>query len=279
MKNFIATKFTNYSLVILCSLLLVVASASAASTISSGFTSNQPLSSGTVVSLSQSDSGAVVPATSNTEVLIGVVVGPNTTLVELNNDTTNTQVVTEGEAEVWVSNLNGPIKAGDTIAPSLIEGIATKTSTQPQILGVAQEEFDPANPEQIEKDITADVRNASIEHEGEIKIGKIRVTVAITDNPEIQNLSGIPGLIQNVNERLTDTGVSPVRVILAFIVFIAATTISGVLIYGTVKNSIISIGRNPLSKRSIYVGLAQVSLIGTVIMGIAFLASYLLLTR
>jgi hypothetical protein len=52
-----------------------------------------------------------------------------------------------------------------------------------------------------------------------------------------------------------------------------------VLLYGAVRNSIIAIGRNPLSRSSVLKGLLQVGLISVIILGAAGGAMYLVIAK
>ncbi|QQS18685.1 hypothetical protein IPL68_01180 [Candidatus Saccharibacteria bacterium] len=52
---------------------------------------------------------------------------------------------------------------------------------------------------------------------------------------------------------------------------------TGSLLYGGVRSSLVSIGRNPLAKKSILRGLIQVVILGLTVFVIGLIAIYLLL--
>src|SRR6185312_11299396 len=110
--------------------------------ISQGYKPDGQLAPGAMVSLKAEQDTVTAADTSNTNQLFGVVVGTNSTPLAVNNVATAVQVATNGEAQVFVSDLNGPIKSGDQIAPSAIRGVGQKVSASGKIIGIAQRDFD-----------------------------------------------------------------------------------------------------------------------------------------
>jgi len=60
-------------------------------------------------------------------------------------------------------------------------------------------------------------------------------------------------------------------------ILIIIAAISGSILYGGVRTTMVSIGRNPLAKASIMRGLAQVVLVSIIIFIIGLIGVYLLL--
>jgi hypothetical protein len=70
--------------------------------------------------------------------------------------------------------------------------------------------------------------------------------------------------------------VSPERVYTALGIFLVSLAVASSLIYVGVRTSMISIGRNPLSKHSIMRGLMQVVFAATLVFGAGLLGVFLL---
>src|SRR3989344_7090272 len=67
------------------------------------------------------------------------------------NDGTQRYVITTGKAYVRVSTQNGPIKAGDLVATSKVEGIGQKASQDGYVVGTALEGYEKKNQEAVGK--------------------------------------------------------------------------------------------------------------------------------
>ena len=83
--------------------------------------------------------------------------------------------------------------------------------------------------------------------------------------------------LRRASEAIAGKPVSPARVYISIIVLLAAAAIAGSLIYSAVRSSVIAIGRNPLSKRSIIRGLFQVVIIGILVFLSGVFGVYLIL--
>ena len=68
-----------------------------------------------------------------------------------------------------------------------------------------------------------------------------------------------------------------VKMYVSVAIMAMSIVIAGILLYAGVRGSIISIGRNPLSKRSILRGLMQVIIGGVLVLIIGLFTVYLLL--
>ena len=76
---------------------------------------------------------------------------------------------------------------------------------------------------------------------------------------------------------MTDKKVSAARIYLGLAVLALTTVITGNLVYSGVRSGMISVGRNPLSKKSIIKSLIQTVIAGLIIFIVGVLAVYLLL--
>jgi hypothetical protein len=245
--------------------------AQGAAAISQSFlTADNNLTTGALMSLKTGSNNTAELATiDNVQRLVGVV--GNDTLVELGNGT-GTQVVTSGVTLALVSDANGSINAGDKITASPIAGIGQKAITSAQVIGIAQAGLNPA---------AAQIKTLTAQDGSQVQvhIAKIPVQVNVTFYvPPGSQATFLPAFLQDFANAVSGREVSPVRVVIsALILFLAFVSIA-VLLYSTVRSSIISIGRNPLSEKAVRKSIFQ---IGFTVMGILLLTLitiYLILT-
>jgi acylphosphatase len=227
--------------------------------------------SGALVSLKQGTSSTVELAASDSiDRLLGVA-GKNS-LIELNSSDGTVEVVTAGEASALVSDINGKIKVGDKITASPIAGVGMKALTSTFVIGTAQDDL--ANVKQDSRTVT-DVNGK----QKTVNIGAIPIQVdkVFYESPKDHN-SFVPPVLQDFANNVAGKPVSPIRVIIAtfLIAFIFATVI--VLIYSSIKSSIISIGRNPLSGGAVNRSLIQVGITVFGLMAFTAIVVYIILS-
>ncbi|HET6924571.1 MAG TPA: hypothetical protein VFH39_01960 [Candidatus Saccharimonadales bacterium] len=246
-----------------------------AQTVTQGYSSDQPLQRGLIVQIKKSDATKVEPVSQDTiDQMHGVIVDANDAPVTLSTDSQKVFVATVGHFAVLVSNQNGPIASGDYITVSAIDGIGMKAgTTEPVVVGRALDGFDgktgAISSTQV-KDSSGNTRN--------VNIGRIQVDIGVARNPLLKaKAPDLPEFLQRASEAIAGKPVNAVRVYVGLIIFIISTVIAGSLLYGGVRSAIISIGRNPLSRKSIIRGMLQVILTGIIIFISGILAVYLLL--
>ena len=209
--------------------------------------------------------------------LFGVVVPPASASISLSGGSNGqVQVTTSGTAGVLVSTAGGDIKVGDYITVSPIAGVGQKTGgTTSRVVGTAQADFDGRGEGVTKRSISVG------EAKKEVAIGQIPVQIAVSTYTATDGKQSyvIPNWLQNLSNTLAGRSVSPLRIIIAAIILLVALTSTTVLLYAAVRNSIISIGRNPLSRSSILRGLLQVSAIAVAILLLAAGAMYLVIAR
>lgn len=239
--------------------------------ISQSYNAETELQPGTIVSAATDDADTVSAAnTQNASRLVGVVVEADNSLLAVNPDSDKVQVAKSGSIPVLVSNVNGDIKDGDRIAASPFNGIGMKAIGAGYIVGRAQADFSADSKGATEQQVTDKDGN-----EQTISVGYIQIDL----NPKFDAEAGSDGLngIQQWVRSLTGHTVSKSRVIVSVVVAVAAIIAVIVLIYASIYGSIISIGRNPLAKQSIFRALAHVLLMAFMIIAVAFALIYLLL--
>jgi hypothetical protein len=247
---------------VLCSLFFVLPTS--ADTLVHGYNSTGSLQPGIVAALK--DKNTVIPAPAkDSKKIYGVVISPNQVPFTVSNQGQQTFVATNGNYTVLVSAEYGTIKNGDYISISSTDGIAAKaTPDKPVILGKALEKFDG--------------KSGVITKIGNYGVGTILANINPTRNPIAKSDAAIPGPLRRVAETVSGgNAVSALRIYLSLAVVVAAAAISAVLVSAGVRSGIVSIGRNPLSKKSIYRGLAQAILMAILIFIIGLFGVYLLL--
>jgi hypothetical protein len=257
---------------------LVAMGPAAQASLSQGFATSNPNATGSLVALDEKSSGAVVTAdTTNVGRLFGVVVPPSSASISLSGTGTGqVQVVTSGTANVLVSTAGGDIKVGDYITISPIAGVGQKVGdSSTRVVGTAQTDFNGSGDGVTKR--TIDDGNSK----REVAIGQIPVVIAVSSYTSTDGKQpyAIPNWLQSLSNTLAGKAVSPIRIIIAGLILIVALISITVLLYSAVRNSIISIGRNPLSRSSVLRGLLQVVAIAIGILGVTAVAMYLVISR
>jgi hypothetical protein len=251
-----------------------------AQAVTHAYNTDNPLQRGMIVRITEKDKNKVEPLTEQTSTKMeGVIVAANDAPVTLSNADTSKQqvfVANTGHYNVLVSNQDGPVAANDYLSISSLAGIAMKADTKQSIVvGKALESFDGktrVSSSTTVKDSTG--RKVSV------AIGLIAVDINISHNPlEKQTESRIPGVafLQSGAKAIVNKTVDPARLYLSLLLLIVAASIAGAIIYGGVRSSMVSIGRNPLAKTSIMRGLIQVVLVSIIIFIIGMIGVYLIL--
>ena len=260
------------ALVLLC--IAASSGTSLAQTVTQGYNHDTELQRATIVSLSADDSFKVEPATlDNLDRLHGVVVGKNDATFVLTKDEGQVLVSVNGRFEAFVSNENGPVQPGDFITISRVGGIGMKAGEdEPTLIGKANTGFDGESGVLSTTEITVAGQKQSV------AIGRVKVDIGVSGNPLYKPTKAkVPGFLEKLAENIAQKPVSPTRIYISMFVFFASGIISGVLLYSGIRSSVISIGRNPLSKKSITKSLMQIILTSVIILLLGIFGVYLLL--
>jgi hypothetical protein len=246
-----------------------------AQSVTQGYSSDKTLQRGTVVSLDGENTNKVVTADKqNQERLHGVVVASNDSSFTLSNESEKTFVATVGRFDMLVSTEGGTIQPGDFLTISSIAGIATKAGElDPYTVGKAIVGFDGA-----ENAISSQELKDSLGNTNNVSIGRILVDIGVGSNPLLRPAeSTLPEFLEKAAEQIADKPVSPVRVYISVIILLAAAGVAGSLLYSGTRSSMVSIGRNPLAKKSVSKSLIQIILFSIIIFLIGLFGVYLLL--
>lgn len=226
----------------------------AASDLSRSFNSVEKIEPGSLVSLDKQKEGYVIAAsTDNVDQLAGVAVLVDNSLLAINAGDSKTQVAISGQATTIVSDLNGDINPGDMIAATPFIGIGAKALPGEKVVGVAQASFNKSS-ESLKKATVTDLKGKSTE----IRIGSIPVVISVGTMTGDGALDGSSKGLQGFATNIAGKPVSVVRVALALIIGLAAIISLIVVVYGTIRNGISAVARNPLAKPAIFDSMAQV---------------------
>lgn len=243
-----------------------------AQSLNQGYKSDQALQKGMLVTEKEDDSSKIVAVTHETlNKLKGVIIQQNDAPFTVAAEGENVFVANSGIYEVLISNENGEIKSGDYISISSLAGIGMKaTEDQALVLGRATVDF---------KGEGDSVGSTNISTGQSVKFGRIPVAISITRNPWLKEskTNSIPKVLQNVSISIAGKQVNTARIWMATAVFLASILVTGVMLYSGARSSLISVGRNPLSKSVLIKGLMQVVVLSLIIFISGMFAVYLLL--
>lgn len=234
------------------------------------YKSDRDIPPGTIVSLVEDDETKVEPSNfDNRSRMFGVTVLNSEGAFIVDPAEDEVLVSSVGPIEVFVTDVNGQISIGDPLTISPVEGIAMFSSKDEPIVGTALETFNDQSPTLGTKEVTTTDGETLVAN-----FGKIRVQI----RPDSRNSSIVPPFLESLGEAIAGKPVSSVRLFTGLAIMSVTLASSGALLYGTVKTAIASIGRNPLSKSSVYRGLIQVFAIVLLVFIAGTVGAYLVLT-
>lgn len=244
-----------------------------------GYAAATPLQVGTIVQLDTSAKNTVKPATDkDLSDMYGAVVDPHDLSLSISDSSLQNEafVTIGGTYGVLVNTQNGPIKTGDYITMSAVDGVGMKAGTyedQPTVFGRAVSSFDGKN-DALGTITLKDSSGKSIP----VGIGMVTVAINIQRNPNQKSTkTNLPPFLQRVGQAIAEKPIGPMRTYLSIAITGLSIVVAITVLYSGVRNSIISIGRNPLSRKSIFRGLLEIILTAFLILIIGLFAVYLLL--
>ncbi len=249
-------------------------SASATTPISQGFLikGNPPI--GSIVSLQNNSSDYVNTSTpGNVNNMLGVIVGGDSLLsLSTSQGAHQVQVATSGLVQILVSNINGSISTGSQVTASPISGVGMLATNNVKVIGVAQGSLTDNNgSKETYKDKNGQQHS--------VLIGQVPVLISVAYFYKQPDKTIIPSAIQNLADALAGKSVNSLPILISMAIFIITLIVVVSMIYSMIHSSIISVGRNPMSQAAIYRDLIQLSTLVLIILGVAFVAIYMVLTR
>ena len=267
---FKSSKYLWAALIVAAS-FLVFSGISYAQSVLQGYASDEKLQRGMLVAQKPDDETKVIALTAeNADKFKGVVAEQNDSPVTISSEERNIFVATVGPYQMLVTDENGPIKKGEYIGISSAAGLGTRAADyHTYVYGVAAQDF--AGGGDAVSSTQVDGR--------EVKVGRILVDISFGKNPFSRdpNQNKVPEILKRISESIADKPVSNVRVFIGLAIFIATAIITGTMLFSGIRSAVISIGRNPLSKVSIYRGIIQVVLFALIIFIAGIFGVYLVL--
>ena len=246
-----------------------------AQAVTEGYNTDTAVQRGMIVRLKKDDATKVEPVSSDdAEHMHGIVVSASDAPVTISSDGQKVFVATAGHYDVIISTQNGPIVSGDYVAVSALGGIGMKAGTkEPYVIGRALGGFD-GNKDVIS---TSEVKDSGgTAHK--VGIGRVSLDIGIAKNPLLKaNEPNLPSVLQKAAETVAGKPVNAVRVYVGILIFGITTTVAASLLYGGVRSALISIGRNPLSRKSIVRSMIQVIITGLIVFITGVFGVYLIL--
>lgn len=262
--------------ILICVIFCLMGYSARAESISQAYNSEIQISEGSAVALINNSQNTIELATQeNKNLLLGVVVASQNSLVNINSDQGNTQVIVNGPANLLTCDINGEIANGDALTTSPIAGVAMKATETTRIIGFAQANFSSNSQKQFQT-----INNKKGENV-KVAIVVMPVNIAIADYSPKNNLdnNGVISGVQSLAYNLSGKNISAVRALVALIVLLVAAIVSIVIVYSSVNSSIKAIGRNPLSKRTVLLSFVQIIIAVAIIMLSGLSIAYLIISR
>lgn len=242
-----------------------------------GYAANAPLDNGTIVQLSGKDANMVMKATQKElDNMFGVTVDQSQLSFRISNGNlkNETFVAVSGTYNVLVSTQGGAIKSGDYVTLSALSGVGMKAGTEEKtVFGRSTGSFDG-------KGVTLGKTSLkdSAGQQKQVMLGVVPVTINIQRNPNIQSTKAdVPEFLQRLGQQIAEKEVSPIRIYLSMAITAVSLIAAIAVLYAGVSKGVISIGRNPMGKKSIFRALFEVILTSILILSIGLFAVYLLL--
>ncbi|MDB5186085.1 MAG: rane protein of unknown function [Candidatus Saccharibacteria bacterium] len=240
-----------------------------------GYGADETLQRGMIIKIKESDTTKVEPVTYETaDKMHGLVVDPNDAPVTISSEGKKVFVANSGHYDVLVTTQNGAINPGDYVAVSALHGIGMKAGTKELVVvGRALGSFDGKSGAIGSAEIKDSAGKTS-----KVSIGLVSLDISVSRNPNLKlEEPNLPEFLRQASEAIAGKKVNPVRVYIGTIIFVISSIIAAVLLYSGVRSGIISIGRNPLSKKSIIRSMFQVVITGLIIFVTGLFGVYLIL--
>ena len=209
---------------------------------------------------SDEQSSAVIierATTGNEDRYLGVVTSVANSAVSLTDNDNVVPVTTTGKTNLYVSDINGDIQNGDKLTLSPLAGILMKAGPDSRVIvGIATgKTVGKATSQTIR--LNTGTKQVNVYLHGAILEKEVREWKSgVTDKPFLL-LAG---------ESITGKEVSMVQVVAAMAIALFTFVFIGSVIYSNVRNSTIAIGRNPLSKVSIFRQMSRVFMLSALIL-------------
>jgi hypothetical protein len=273
-KPFLSFKRVASILVLAGLVMLNITGASMAQSVTQGYGTDETLQRGMIVGLKQDDPEKVEPLNvDQLDRILGIVVSANDSPITLSGEQEKVFVATVGRYDVLVSDQEGTINPSDYITISSLNGIGMRaTFEQSEVVGRAITGFNGSDSIVGTSELTDTKGNKRT-----VNIGRVELDIAVSKNPLAKSAAVTPEWLGKIGQAIAGKSLSPARVYISAAIFVIGAFIAGAILYAGIRSSIIAIGRNPLSKKSILRGLLQVIFTSLIVFIISVVGVYLLL--
>jgi hypothetical protein len=270
-------KYKRFFAMVVLGLLMLISGVATAQNVTQGYLSDQELQNGLIVRLKPSDPKKVEAlGQPNASDMLGVIVSSSAAPVSLSDPTTRQNfVATFGKYDVLMSTQNGPIKSGDYITISAVDGVGMKADSQQMfVLGKALGVFTGIGD--AESTVTLTDKSGG---KREVALKRVAVDIGVAHNPAYSGdeVPGVPHFLSQAARLVTKKPLTALRLYSCLGILALAFVVAGAIIYSGVRTGMVAVGRNPLAKKSITRNIVTVALAAFVIVIIGVIAVYLLL--
>lgn len=243
-----------------------------------GYSADAPIANSTIVQLTGDKSNKVKVANKDQlQNMFGVTVDRNQQPITLSSEDLANEVfvAVSGTYNVLVSTEGGAIAIGDHVTLSSVNGVAMKADTDvPTVFGRANKPFDGKSGVTLGQTTLKDSAGKT----QQVTLGTIPITIDIKRNPNIKTTeANLPDFLDRIGQEIAEKEVSPIRIYLSIGITVISLIAAITVLYAGVRNGVISIGRNPMSKKSIFRAILETILTSFLILIIGMFAVYLLL--
>lgn len=273
-KNYLTLKRCSSILILAVLVTMKLTGVLYAQSVTQGYGTDEVMQRGMIVGVKQDDPSKVESLNvDQLDRVLGVVVDANDSPITISGEQEKVFVATVGRYDVLVSDQQGEIKVSDYVTVSSLNGIGMLANfEQSEILGRAVTAFNGRDGI-ISESTLKDTKD----NEQKVKIGRIQVDIAVSKNPLAKSAAVTPEWLGKIGQAIAGKSISPAKVYISAAIFIIGAFIAGAILYSGIRSSIIAIGRNPLSKKSILKGLLQVIFTSLIVFIISVFGVYLLL--
>lgn len=244
-----------------------------------GYAADAKIDNGTIVQLTSKDSQKVkVSKQSELQNMFGVTVDRGLLPITISSEKevpNEVYVAASGTYSVLVSDQAGDISSGDYITLSALDGIGMKAGTEEKtVFGRANAGFNKSS-NTLGSVMLKDVNGKDTKS---VRIGSVPVTINIQRNPNTKSTKAkVPEPLERIGQAIAEKEVSAIRIYISLGIVTLTIITALVVLYSGVRSSVISIGRNPMSKKSVLRALLEIILTSILILIIGLFAVYLLL--
>lgn len=241
------------------------------------YSADAALQNGTIVQLSDPDKQIVSRASQiQVDAMFGVVIDPSQLSLRMADESRANEihVASSGTYNTLVSTQAGAISSGDYVTLSAVSGVGMKAGAGDKtVFGRAVGAFDG-------KGVTLGTTTIKKTNgdEKRVTLGVVPVTIDVQRNPHEKSTKvKVPEQLERLGQAVAEKEVDPIRIYLSMFIAAVSLITAIAVVYSGVRSSVISIGRNPMSKKSIFRALLEIILTSFLILIIGLFAVYLLL--